>query len=211
MKRKQPEATCLPQPQENQPAKLRRSQRRTSPSSKCEMETLKFKLAGLSSFKNPTSEDFDLEIFHHPEKGRSVRTKEAIPCGKYVCEYRGELLSGNALKQRQELYKSPAFAHVGCFMFYFRHDSRLMCLDATLTDGNSSQPSASPDPRFGFGRLINHSRVDFNLIPRKVVDYYGRVRIAFFSSRDIALGEELLFDYNDRDKLTAAAFPWLKT
>lgn len=64
------------------------------------------------------------------------------------------------------------------------------------------------DPALGFGRLLNHSRTRPNLVPHKVV-VDGVPHIVMVTSRDIAAGEELLYDYGERDERTLQAYPWL--
>ena len=64
------------------------------------------------------------------------------------------------------------------------------------------------DPALGFGRLLNHSRAKANLVPHKItVD--GVPHIVMIAARDIEAGEELLYDYGERDTKTVQAYPWL--
>ena len=59
------------------------------------------------------------------------------------------------------------------------------------------------------GRLINHSKLAHNLVP-KLVENDGRPTICFFAARDIRKHEELLYNYGDRNKSTIAIHSWLK-
>lgn len=59
------------------------------------------------------------------------------------------------------------------------------------------------------GRLLNHSRKNANVKPQLVV-VDGLPYIAFTATRDVAVGEELLFDYGERRPEQLAMFPWLK-
>jgi histone-lysine N-methyltransferase SETD8 len=61
----------------------------------------------------------------------------------------------------------------------------------------------------GVARLMNHSRRAPNLRAAKVIDHLHRPHLCLYALRDLAPGEELLFDYGERDKVTIAAFPWL--
>ncbi len=61
----------------------------------------------------------------------------------------------------------------------------------------------------GIARLMNHSRRAPNLRAAKVIDHMHRPHLCLYALRDLAPGEELLFDYGERDKVTIAAFPWL--
>ena len=58
------------------------------------------------------------------------------------------------------------------------------------------------------GRLVNHSRLQFNCCT-KVVDVDDRPRLILVASRDITVDEELLYDYGDRSKESLEAYPWL--
>jgi [histone H4]-lysine20 N-methyltransferase SETD8 len=71
----------------------------------------------------------------------------------------------------------------------------------------SSIDSTDDDGRLG--RLINHSKLHANCRPRVVVDDNAEPRVALFAVTDIAVGDELLFDYGDRSKRATTDFPWL--
>jgi histone-lysine N-methyltransferase SETD8 len=58
------------------------------------------------------------------------------------------------------------------------------------------------------GRLINHSRARANLTT-KTLTIDGIPRLVLFATRDVAKGEELLYDYGDRRKQSLAYHPWL--
>ena len=59
-----------------------------------------------------------------------------------------------------------------------------------------------------FGRLVNHSIMAANTVA-KVVVVDQVPRLTLFALTDITAGEEILFDYGDRDPETRAALPWL--
>lgn len=59
------------------------------------------------------------------------------------------------------------------------------------------------------GRLINHSKIRANIKP-KVIEVDSKPYIWFVAARKIEIGEELLYDYGERDKDVLQAFPWLK-
>lgn len=67
--------------------------------------------------------------------------------------------------------------------------------------------STEPNDKYGYGRYINHSRRSPNIEPLKIPDSCGKPRIIFRASRNIFEGEELLFDYGDRENIKT--FPWL--
>ena len=58
------------------------------------------------------------------------------------------------------------------------------------------------------GRLVNHSRLKFNCAT-KVVEVDDRPHLILVAARDIAVGEEMLYDYGDRSKESLDAYPWL--
>lgn len=59
------------------------------------------------------------------------------------------------------------------------------------------------------GRLINHSVTQANIIP-KVLELAGKVHLYFRALRDIGIGEELLYNYGERDSSIINANPWLR-
>ena len=70
-------------------------------------------------------------------------------------------------------------------------------IDATKDDG-------------GIGRLVNHSIKESNVTP-KLIDINGEPHLYFEATRDIACGEEVLYDYNDRRKTIIEHHPWLSS
>lgn len=59
------------------------------------------------------------------------------------------------------------------------------------------------------GRLINHSKSQYNL-RTKLYEVDGKPHLGFVAARNINKGEELLYDYGERDPRTLRAMPWLK-
>lgn len=86
------------------------------------------------------------------------------------------------------LYISRTFYY---FIIYFNFS-----IDATLNNRHT-------------GRLINHD-LNGNL-NAKLVEIDDEPFIVFFAKRNIYIGDELLYDYNDRDKETIKRNPWLKS
>lgn len=162
----------------------------------------------------------NLEVRDVPGKGRGVFATNNISKGDFVCRYRGELLTEEQAEARAYAYDVEAgdkdVAEKGCYMFWFDHDGRTLCIDAAAEDGS-------------FGRLINHSRNEPNVapralklpprtikLPRRGSRAFRRPRtinvqpgIGFHALRDIAPGEELLYDYGEDDPEILAKFPWL--
>lgn len=60
------------------------------------------------------------------------------------------------------------------------------------------------------GRLVNHSRTSGNLLP-KIIEVKDRPRLLLVAKVDILPGEELLYDYGDRSKVSLKHHPWLAT
>ena len=59
-----------------------------------------------------------------------------------------------------------------------------------------------------YGRLINHSRITPNIVPKIVV--VDKVpRLILVAKHSIIPGVELLYDYGDRSKESLKAHPWL--
>lgn len=59
-------------------------------------------------------------------KGRGVVCNAPIPSGRYVAEYRGQLLTGaDALAREQHYAALPPDQDPGCYLFFFRHNDKL--------------------------------------------------------------------------------------
>ncbi|CAO2617914.1 N-lysine methyltransferase KMT5A [Lemmus lemmus] len=80
-------------------------------------------------------------------------------------------------------------------MYYIQYLSKTYCVDATRETNR-------------LGRLINHSK--YRNCKNKLYVIDSVPHLILIASRDIAAGEELLFDYGDRSKAYIEAFPWLK-
>ena len=59
------------------------------------------------------------------------------------------------------------------------------------------------------GRLLNHSRLEPNLIPKIFVDDDETAHVIFNALHNIQPGVELLYDYGDRGKNSVKNHPWL--
>ncbi|KAJ6635247.1 Histone-lysine N-methyltransferase PR-Set7 [Pseudolycoriella hygida] len=131
------------------------------------------------------------EIF--PGKGRGLVTTKPFRKNEFVIEYIGELITAAVAKERVEKY---TVEQAGCFLFYFKHSGHNYCIDATKESDE-------------LGRLLNHSR-NGNLKPKTFV-YRNRPHIVLLAKQDIQIGEELSYDYGDREKTAMLNNPWLKT
>lgn len=122
-----------------------------------------------------------MEKFHKSlEVGYGVRATRPYKAGEYVASYLGELIDMKELRKREEtLYANES-------KFYtFVTGYKGIVVDATAKKNE-----------WGLGLYINHSLSRANLEPRLLKRPH--VEIQFFASRDIASGEEFLFDYGDR-------------
>ncbi|KAF7233732.1 hypothetical protein EG68_04897 [Paragonimus skrjabini miyazakii] len=136
-----------------------------------------------------------MKIIVTEEKGRGIVATRTFHDGEFVVEYAGELMSEKMAKEREAEYKRDPT--IGSYMFYFVHNGQKYCVDAT-----------KETPRLG--RLINHSRLHPNC-QVKVIPLDGAPKLVLFAKQTIHPGEELLYDYGDRDKETMELHPWLKT
>lgn len=135
-----------------------------------------------------------LEVVDLGEKGRGVVATKHFYRGDFVVEYAGDLIDLSTAKQREKKYsENPQF---GCYMYYFVHKNRNYCIDATAESGR-------------LGRLINHSKTAGNC-HTKLTEIKNRPYLMLMASRDISVGEELLYDYGDRNKDSLESHPWLK-
>ena len=69
-------------------------------------------------------------------------------------------------------------------------------IDATVNDGHP-------------GRFINHSKTHDNLETKVVEIEEGEPHLCFFASKEVNVGDELLYDYGDRRKEVLEANEWL--
>ncbi|XP_044762948.1 N-lysine methyltransferase KMT5A isoform X2 [Coccinella septempunctata] len=133
-----------------------------------------------------------LKISYFEGKGRGVVADKEFKRGDFVVEYSGDLIEISEAKKREELY--AADQNAGCYMYYFEHNNHKYCIDAT--------PESTR-----LGRLVNHSR-NGNLMT-KTVSVDGKPRLVLIAKEDIAIGQELLYDYGDRSRESLKNHPWL--
>ncbi|VDK42176.1 unnamed protein product [Anisakis simplex] len=116
-----------------------------------------------------------VEVFYAGVKGWGLRACETLEPGRFIIEYVGEVISAEEMRRRGRRYgRDPK--HVHHYLMALKNGA---VIDATVR-GNIS-------------RFINHS-CDPNCRSEKwTVD--RRLRIGFFAIKRIAVGEELVFDY----------------
>jgi len=166
----------------------RRPKRQTS--SELEQEQNDFILSKLNA-KN--DDDLDLKMVVFPGKGRGVVTTRQFKKKDFVLEYVGDIIDVATAKEREKEYSLDPSK--GSYMYYFKSMEKTYCIDGTFESGR-------------LGRLLNHSCKRPNLLT-KVIMMNGDPRLIFVAKRDIEEGEELLFDYGERDKQTIKDHPWL--
>ncbi|KAL2348457.1 hypothetical protein Fmac_002457 [Flemingia macrophylla] len=130
-----------------------------------------------------------LEVFKTEKKGWAVRAGEAILRGTFVCEYIGEVLDVQEARNRQKRYGTEH-----CSYFY-NIDARVNDM-SRLIEGQAQYVIDAT--KFGnVSRFINHS-CSPNLANHQVLVESmdcERAHIGLYASRDIALGEELTYDF----------------
>ncbi|XP_071496880.1 uncharacterized protein [Diadema antillarum] len=125
-------------------------------------------------------------------KGRGVISTKPFKRGDFVVEYYGDLISMPEARQREAKYQEDP--ETGCYMYYFEHKNRSYCVDATRESGR-------------LGRLLNHSRQ--GNCCTKLIDIKERPHLILVAKQDIEAGEELVYDYGDRNKESIQSHPWL--
>jgi [histone H4]-lysine20 N-methyltransferase SETD8 len=163
-------------------------------SRKCKSEVEKEKLAQIEKLLKNQSED-GLEVRNVPNKGRGIFATRSFARGEFVCEYAGEMITYQLAKKREELYAEDT--NVGCYMYYFEYKSKQFCIDATAESDR-------------LGRLLNHSKLEANCFT-KLFEFNSKPYLVLMAARDIELGEELLYDYGERNKTAIDSHPWLAT
>uniref|UniRef100_G1TY80 N-lysine methyltransferase KMT5A n=1 Tax=Oryctolagus cuniculus TaxID=9986 RepID=G1TY80_RABIT len=164
--------------------------RRSSRKSKAELQSEKRKRID-ELIRSGKEEGMKIDLIDG--KGRGVIATKQFSRGDFVVEYHGDLIEITDAKKREALYaQDPS---TGCYMYYFQYLSKTYCVDATRETNR-------------LGRLINHSKC--GNCQTKLHDIDGVPHLILIAARDIAAGEELLYDYGDRSKASIEAHPWLK-
>jgi hypothetical protein len=118
-----------------------------------------------------------MEVFLTSDKGWGVRAAAPIPRGTFVCEYAGEVIDDAEVARRVEDARQKREPH-----FYMMEMGPGLVIDAR-DKGN-------------IARLLNSS-CDPNCETQKWHDAAtGEVRVGLFTIRDVAPGEEMMYDYH---------------
>ncbi|XP_052429748.1 uncharacterized protein LOC127971029 isoform X3 [Carassius gibelio] len=117
-------------------------------------------------------------------KGRGVFSCTDFEKGDFLLEYRGDLISKEECERRQRIYHDA----LKVFMFEFRYNGKLLCVDAARDDGS-------------LGRLVNDDHINPNS-RMKTIRVDGKPHLCLFATRSICPGEEITYDYGDSE------WPW---
>lgn len=136
-----------------------------------------------------------LKLDNDALKGKKLTAAQDIPLGSPVLTYEGVLTNDSG-----ELDLESG----GNYTMYVNFNQKKWKLDA----------GKKANARFGYGRYINHSSSHPNLMWKVAPNPVNPAVpfVYFVAKRGIAKKEELLFDYFQGTKPTAAekaAFPWL--
>ncbi|KAL3833410.1 hypothetical protein ACJIZ3_008146 [Penstemon smallii] len=130
-----------------------------------------------------------LEIFKTERKGWAVRARTAILRGTFICEYLGEVIDEKEANERRNRYGTE-----GCKYFY-EIDAHINDMSRLIED---QVPYVIDATNYGnVSRYINHS-CSPNLVNHQVLVESMDSQLAhigLYASRDIALGEELTYDF----------------
>ena len=123
---------------------------------------------------------WDLVSFCTQGKGDGLKTNTFIPKGSFVIEYIGEVITTDEARERCSDQESVESSYILTLQEHFGSQTLKHHIDARHV-GNEA-------------RFINHSCApNLFLLPVRVDS--PTPRLTFFSLRDIAVGEELSFDY----------------
>lgn len=126
-----------------------------------------------------------LQIFRtSDDRGWGLRAMAIIPKGSYVIEYTGEVIDQEESVRRGEKYDKIGYSYLFDLDYNDQSDA-VYCIDAIMS-GNLS-------------RFINHScEPNCAIYPVTTCGQNSSViyKLCYFSTRFIAIGEEITFDYN---------------
>jgi hypothetical protein len=127
-----------------------------------------------------------LEVFRTPDgRGWGLRSVDNLAANTFICEYAGEVVSDRV---------AEGFASSDCA----GRDAYLFDLPESCADGSQNFVLDAFDMG-NLGRFINHDCQNFINIETKRVHVdcaaKGLPRIAFFTTRPVLKGSELLYDY----------------
>jgi len=123
-----------------------------------------------------TSQDWSgLALKPTLDMGRGVMATRFFRSGSVVCDYHGPVLK----KDQAESLRRSIPAAKSNYMYFFKHDSQRLCIDAATVPC-----VCHPRIPTTFGRLVNHSGVHPNLrtVCRRIGD---RVHLLLVATKDV--------------------------
>ena len=124
-----------------------------------------------------------------PFMGRGVFADRIIEKNQYVVEYAGEFCDEKETRMRHQEVGDTGY------VFWMQiSGKKWVSVDGTA---ETQHP----------GRLINHSKNNFNLVPKKVP---GMDRLVLKSVKQINKGDQLFFNYGEDRKEVIKANIWMK-
>ena len=139
----------------------------------------------------------NFQIRKHRTRGRCVHAKKFYEKGEPIVEYKGKILTNDeAIRLHRTLKSDP---NKGSFIAWFPWKEKMIAVDATEEVDNEN------------GRLLNHARGGRKEnCKATVIDYQKEPRVLLVANRVILPGEELCWDYGERNQEVLKDLPWLK-
>jgi hypothetical protein len=167
--------------------------------SKNKGETSDQRIARLKSFLLEDHSKLPVELFDtKTDRGLGVRATEKIAAGQPLFEFGYRSLIQGRVNIDAVLEERYVFS------FYLPTKSRELALDP----GPDYETHFQKDPFRGLAHFVNHSLRNANIEPHRI-SLAGDHHIVFMATRDIAIGDELLYDYGEREEEQVQSNPWL--
>ena len=123
-------------------------------------------------------------------------------------DYKGEHITYKSYRDKLVKHRStnhPKCAKIGYTYFLSNLEAK---------DNDEVIDATEEKEEYGLARIVNHSSKAPNLQARsytfrKPADGGPRKRIALFALKHIGIGEELTYDYGDKNPANIALNPWL--
>lgn len=137
-----------------------------------------------------------LEVFWNDEKGLALRTLTTIDCGRFVCEYAGEVLTQAEARRRAKKQSENDMNYIFALKEHVISGILTTYIDPCLI-GN-------------VGRFINHScDPNLSIYPVRVNNLVPKV--CLFAARDIRANEELTYNYGQNEDTSQSSRDEYKT
>lgn len=138
--------------------------------------------------------DVRLGVFSTEDRGLGVEALERLPCGRFVCEYAGEIIGPHEARRRQ-LSQTPLDMNY------------IIAVQEHSGGDRITQTFVDPVAVGNVGRFINHScQPNLLMVPVRVHSLLPR--LALFANRDIERYEELTFDYAGGQNSNTDTLKW---